>query len=240
MSHNRSVCRRATIWRIRPTGNLYLQYYVVNPVTTPLYWGEIQSQEKSWNWRKNLKQNVKTASVSSLPLPPTQYPTSVASPDALGGTRQPDLGSFPGVPPAPSWCVSGCKRPIGQDNVASDCTACSRVCGWLPIPLFPRLSLAAVLMIADLRLADCNDWEAIDGKCCGSVLYSLSYVRKHSYWWSHLPYTFLCDCNRASLDAWMLSSSWPILIRCLQPQTSCLHVWHMTIVAPEPRLSLPG
>jgi len=81
----------------------------------------------------------------------------VADPDALGETRQLDLGRFYDVPPAPTWCVCGSNWPIGRDDAASDSAAWSRVCGRLPIPLCPRLSSGAVLEMAGLRLAVGSD-----------------------------------------------------------------------------------
>jgi hypothetical protein len=113
-------------------------------------------------------------------LRPRLYtPTAVADRNGLGSTRQLDLGCFLVVPPAPSWCVYGCNRPIGRGNADSHSAAWSRVCGKLPIPLSPQLSLGAVLKGADLRLAVCSDQEATNGKPSDSESDSVRLVCKH-------------------------------------------------------------
>jgi len=103
----------------------------------------------------------------------------MADQDSLGETGWPDHWCFQAAPSVPSLCICSFNCPIGWDNAASNSTTYSWVCGRLPIPLFPRLSLGVVLKLDDIWLTVYNDQEATHGKHCGSIVYLARQICMH-------------------------------------------------------------
>jgi len=73
-SHNRSKLSMAIFRQIRRTGISTSIGRWSNPCRHHLHRAEIQSKEKSREWRNKVQWDIQTASMSSVPPPPTLYP----------------------------------------------------------------------------------------------------------------------------------------------------------------------